>query len=282
MNNILLNEQLKSFLNEDIGTGDLSSELIFEDDTMGKGGFLAKTDGVICGMFLIKAVYEAYGDCNVSVKLNVADGDAVKKGDVLAEVSGRVITLLSCERIILNLMQRMSGIATICRQLVDNLDDPSIKIVDTRKTLPGLRMLDKYAVTCGGAYNHRIGLYDGVMLKDNHIAFSGSITKAVETARAKLGHMVKIEVETETAEQVKEAVSAGADVIMFDNRTPEEIKELVKLVPSNIITEVSGGVTPESISGFKGCGANYISTGYMTHSVKPLDISFNTIGGIKM
>ncbi len=282
MNNILLNEQLKSFLNEDIGTGDLSSELVFGSDAMGKGGFLAKTDGIICGTFLIKAVYEAYGDHDVSVRLNARDSEEVKKGDIIAEVSGKVRTLLSCERIILNLMQRMSGIATMSKELVDRLDDPTIKIVDTRKTLPGLRMLDKYAVRCGGAYNHRIGLYDGVMLKDNHIAFSGGITEAVKLVRGKLGHMVKIEVETETEEQVREAVAVGADVIMFDNRTPEEVREFVKLVPDNIITEVSGGITPDTISAYKGCGANYISTGYMTHSVKPLDISFNTIGGIKL
>ncbi|MCC8097671.1 MAG: carboxylating nicotinate-nucleotide diphosphorylase [Eubacterium sp.] len=282
MNEILLREQIKNFLNEDIGTGDLSANLIFDRDTAGRGGFVAKTDGVVCGLFLIKTVYEVYGDYSVRVKLNAKDGGRVKKGDIIAESEGSVITLLSCERIILNLMQRLSGIATISRTLVDNLNDPSIKVVDTRKTLPGLRMLDKYAVTCGGAFNHRMGLYDGVMLKDNHIAFAGGITKAVKKAKDALGHTVKVEVETETAEQVKEAVTAGADIIMFDNRTPGEIKELVKLVPSNIITEASGGITPDTISSFKGCGVNIISTGYMTHTVTPMDISFNTIGGAKL
>ncbi len=282
MNEVLLREQIKNFLNEDLGTGDLSANLIFDRETVGRGGFVAKTDGVVCGLFLIKTVYEVYGDYGVKVKLNAKDGDRVKAGDILAESEGSVITLLSCERIILNLMQRLSGIATISRTLVDNLDDSSIKVVDTRKTLPGLRMLDKYAVTCGGAYNHRMGLYDGVMLKDNHIAFAGGITAAVKKAKDSLGHTVKVEVETENAGQVKEAVSAGADIIMFDNRTPGEIKELVKLVPSNIITEASGGITPDTIGAFKGCGVNVISTGYMTHTVTPMDISFNTIGGGKL
>ncbi len=282
MNDILLKKQLQSFLNEDIGTGDLSTELVFDESLTGKGGFLVKTDGIICGLFLIKAVYEAYGDNTVKIKLNVKDGDRVKKGDVAAEVEGKVRTLLSCERVILNLMQRLSGIATMSRLLVDNLDDPSIKVADTRKTIPGLRMMEKYAVRCGGAYNHRMALYDGIMLKDNHIAFAGGIAQAVAKVKAQLGHMIKVEVETENAQQVKEAVAAGADVIMFDNRTPEEIKELQRLVPEGIITEASGGITPETIGAFKGCGVNVISSGYMTHSVNPLDISFNTIGGYKL
>ncbi len=281
MNEVLLREQIKTFLNEDLGTGDLSAELVFDKDTVGKGSFKAKTDGVFCGGVLIETVYSVFGDNDVKVKLNFKEGDRVKAGDILAHVEGRVRTLLSCERIILNLMQRMSGIATITRELTDRLDDPSIKLVDTRKTLPGLRMLDKYAVKCGGGFNHRMGLYDGVMLKDNHIAFAGGIEKAVKAVRDQLGHTVKIEVETETAEQVKQAVKAGADIIMFDNRTPEEIKELVKLVPQGIITEASGGITPDSISGFKGCGVDVISTGYMTHTVTPMDISFNTDCGVK-
>ncbi len=281
MNEVLLREQIKNFLNEDLGTGDLSAELVFDKDTVGKGSFKAKTDGVFCGGALIETVYSVFGDNNVKVKLNFKEGDRVRAGDILAQVKGRVRTLLSCERIILNLMQRMSGIATITRELTDRLDDPSIKLVDTRKTLPGLRMLDKYAVKCGGGFSRRMGLYDGVMLKDNHIAFAGGIEKAVKAVRDQLGHTVKIEVETETAEQVKQAVKAGTDIIMFDNRTPEEIKELVKLVPQGIITEASGGITPDSISGFKGCGVDVISTGYMTHTVTPMDISFNTDCGVK-
>lgn len=273
MNKIKLKKMLEEFLIEDIGNCDLSAELVFDSDKNSTGIFVAKSDGIIAGTEIISAAYEAYG-ADVSIILYKQDGDSVLKGDYIAEVNGDVKALLSCERVILNLMQRMSGIATMAKKAVKNLDDNSIRICDTRKTTPGLRMLEKYAVTCGGAYNHRIGLYDGVMLKDNHIAFAGGITNAVEKVKSKLGHMVKIEVETESEEQVKEAVAAGADVIMFDNRTPEEIRELVKLVPPYIVTEISGGVTVDTISKFRGTGVNYISLGALTHSVIPVDISF--------
>lgn len=281
MNRLKAKKMIESFLLEDVGSGDLSAELIFGKERLGTGVFLAKDDGIIASTDLISLAYEAYG-ADVSVKLYKNDGDEVKKGEYIAEVEGSVEALLTCERIILNLMQRMSGIATETRKVIKLLDDPTIRICDTRKTIPGLRMFEKYAVRCGGGFNHRIGLYDGVMLKDNHIAFSGSIKKAVETVRSQIGHMVKIEVETESAEQVKEAVEAGADVIMFDNRTPEQIKELVKLVPENIVTEASGGISEKNIASFKGCGVNYISLGALTHSAMPLDISFNSREGNKL
>ena len=176
----------------------------------------------------------------------------------------------------------MSGIATATKNAVNLLDDPNIRICDTRKTIPGLRIFEKYAVTCGGGFNHRVGLYDGVMLKDNHIAFAGGITQAVNLVRSKMGHMVKIEVETENEKQIIEAVEAGADVIMFDNRTPAEIKEFSKIVPKHIITEASGGISIKNIADFKGCGVNYISMGSLTHSAMPLDISFNSTEGNKL
>jgi nicotinate-nucleotide pyrophosphorylase (carboxylating) len=183
--------------------------------------------------------------------------------------------LLTGERVILNLLQRMSGIATLTHRAVTILNNSHTRICDTRKTTPGLRMLEKYAVVCGGGYNHRFGLYDGVMIKDNHIAFCGSITKAVQAVREKLGHMVKIEVETETKEQVLEAVRAGADVIMFDNRTPDEVREFVSLVPKPIITEASGGITLENLAEYGTTGVDYISLGMLTHSATALDISFH-------
>lgn len=280
MNKPKAKELIKNFLIEDIGTGDLSAEFIFDEETEGEGIFLAKDDGIICGISVISAAYEVL-DGGVFVKALKKDGDFIKKGEHIAKVKGKVRTLLSCERVILNLMQRMSGIATGVNKAAALLDDDTIKICDTRKTTPGLRLFEKYAVACGGGFNHRIGLYDGVMLKDNHIAFSGGVAKAVELVKKKAGHMVKIEVEAETKEDVISAVSAGADIIMFDNRTPEEIKELVKLVPENIITEVSGGIGFNNIADYKGCGADYISMGALTHSVKPLDISFNSTKGIK-
>lgn len=281
MNKLKLKKMLEEFLIEDIGNGDLSAELIFDDNKIGTGVFVAKSDGIIAGMDIISATYEAFGS-DINVKLYKNDGERVSKGDYIAEVYGEVRALLTCERVILNLMQRMSGIATMTKKAVENLNDESIRICDTRKTTPGLRMLEKYAVICGGGYNHRIGLYDGVMLKDNHIDFSGGIEKAVKKVKDKLGHMVKVEVETENAEQVKEAVKAGADVIMFDNRTPEEVCQLVKLVPNNIVTEISGGVTVDTIAKFRNTGVDYISLGALTHSVIPVDISFLSSEGNKL
>ncbi|EAD6992883.1 carboxylating nicotinate-nucleotide diphosphorylase [Listeria monocytogenes] len=281
MNSILMNQAIQAFLLEDIGQYDLSAETVFPRDTMGEGVFLAKETGILCGISIPPKVYELLGG-NIQFEAYKKDGDWIQKGDIIAAVTAPVRTLLSGERVILNLMQRMSGIASQTNFAVKQLDDSAIRICDTRKTAPGLRAFDKYAVQTGGGFNHRNGLYDGVMLKDNHIAFSGGITSAVSTVREKLGHMIKIEVETETAEQVKEAVQAGADIIMFDNRTPEEIKQLVKLVPPHITTEISGNVTLENIHRYKGSGANYISLGSLTHSVRAFDISFNSKeGGIK-
>ncbi|EAC5198834.1 carboxylating nicotinate-nucleotide diphosphorylase [Listeria monocytogenes] len=280
MNSILMNQAIQAFLLEDIGQYDLSAETVFPRDTMGEGVFLAKETGILCGISIPPKVYELLGG-NIQFEAYKNDGDWIQKGDIIAAVTAPVRTLLSGERVILNLMQRMSGIASQTNFAVKQLDDSAIRICDTRKTAPGLRAFDKYAVQTGGGFNHRNGLYDGVMLKDNHIAFSGGITSAVSTVREKLGHMIKIEVETETAEQVKEAVQAGADIIMFDNRTPEEIKQLVKLVPPHITTEISGNVTLENIHRYKGSGANYISLGSLTHSVRAFDISFNSKGGIK-
>ncbi|EDN9145013.1 carboxylating nicotinate-nucleotide diphosphorylase [Listeria monocytogenes] len=280
MNSILMNQAIQAFLLEDIGQYDLSAETVFPRDTMGEGIFLAKETGILCGISIPPKVYELLGG-NIQFEAYKKDGNWVQKGDIIAAVTAPVRTLLSGERVILNLMQRMSGIASQTNFAVKQLDDSAIRICDTRKTAPGLRAFDKYAVQTGGGFNHRNGLYDGVMLKDNHIAFSGGITSAVSTVREKLGHMIKIEVETETAEQVKEAVQAGADIIMFDNRTPEEIKQLVKLVPPHITTEISGNVTLENIHRYKGSGANYISLGSLTHSVRAFDISFNSKGGIK-
>ncbi|MDT0091251.1 carboxylating nicotinate-nucleotide diphosphorylase [Listeria marthii] len=280
MNSILMNQAIHAFLLEDIGQYDLSADTIFASDTIGNGVFLAKETGILCGISIPPKVYEILGG-DVQFEAYKKDGDQVTKGDIIATVSAPVRTLLSGERVILNLMQRMSGIASQTNVAIKQLDDPAIRICDTRKTAPGLRAFDKYAVQTGGGFNHRNGLYDGVMLKDNHIAFSGGITEAVATVRGKLGHMVKIEVETETPEQVKEAVQAGADIIMFDNRTPEEIAQLVKLVPAHITTEISGNITLNNINRYKGSGANYISLGSLTHSVRALDISFNSKGGIK-
>ncbi|MFD4703608.1 carboxylating nicotinate-nucleotide diphosphorylase [Gottfriedia sp. NPDC058432] len=273
MNTLKAKKMIEQFLLEDIGEGDLSSIHIFPMHERTTGKVLAKADGVIAGTELIEITYKLLHE-DIKVTLHVKDGESVVAGQLLAEVEGPVQVLLSGERVMLNLLQRMSGIATLTSKAVETLSDEKIKLVDTRKTMPGLRLFDKYAVTCGGGANHRFGLYDAVMLKDNHIAYAGSIKNAVESLRNKLGHMVKIEVETENKDQVLQAIEAGADVIMFDNRTPDEIKEFVKLVPETIVTEASGGITLDNLASFQNCGVNVISLGCLTHSAKALDISF--------
>lgn len=274
MNALKVRKALESFFLEDIGEKDVTSQLIFPDNLRAKGTFLAKETGVFVGTAVIEQGFRLLDD-SIQITLHKKDGDFVEKGEILASVEGPIASLLTAERVILNIIQRISGIATMTRKAVLALESDHTRICDTRKTMPGLRMFDKYAVVCGGGYNHRFGLYDGVMIKDNHIAFAGSITKAVTSVKEKLGHMVKVEVETETEEQVREAIAAGADIIMFDNRTPEEVREFSKIVPSTIVTEASGGITIENLSNYGGTGVDYISLGLLTHSVKALDISFN-------
>jgi nicotinate-nucleotide pyrophosphorylase (carboxylating) len=272
MNKLKLRQMLQQFFLEDMGERDVTSESIF-GEKIGQGTFIAKQNGIFSGAAVI---CEGLWLFHPSIKIDLykKDGDVLHSGDIIATVKGPVNDLLSAERVILNLIQRMSGIATLTSQAVKALEGSCTKVCDTRKTTPGLRMLEKYAVTCGGGYNHRFGLYDAVMIKDNHIAFCGSITKAVQTVKERLGHMIKIEVETETLEEVLEAVKAKADVIMFDNRSPDEVKEFVKHVPPSIITEASGGITVETIGQYRDTNVNFISLGELTHSAKALDISF--------
>lgn len=272
MNIIKLEEMLKQFFNEDLGDGDLSSEYIFSAEQQGSFSFYAKENGVFCGALIIEYGFHLL-DRSIKIQLLKKDGETVKTGDVLAVVKGPLQKLLIGERVILNLIQRMSAIATATHHAVRETAGTHAKICDTRKTMPGLRMLDKYAVKIGGGFNHRNGLYDAIMLKDNHIAFAGSITKAVQAARAKVGHTVKIEVEIETKDQLEEAIIAGADIIMFDNRSPEEIRAWLPTVPSSIVTEASGGITLENLKAYAQSGVQFISLGSLTHSVKAFDIS---------
>jgi len=266
-------EKIRSFLNEDIYTGDITVESVFSKDTLGSGQFIAKSDGIIAGLFVVQMVYDALGG-RASFSTEFKDGDEVKKGTVIGKAKGPIVDLLKGERIALNLMQRMSGIATMTARAIKRLDDPTIRVCDTRKTMPGLRIFDKYAVKVGGGKNHRFGLYDAVMLKDNHISYAGSISNAVEMVRENQGHMVKIEVEIESHEQLLEAIEANCDVIMFDNQKPEVIKEWKKEVPNHIAVEASGGIELSTIHRFKGCGADYLSMGELTHSTRAFDISF--------
>ncbi|MCM3762659.1 carboxylating nicotinate-nucleotide diphosphorylase [Alkalihalobacillus oceani] len=273
MNKLAIKERLQLFLMEDIGEGDLTSQTVIAPGKRGKGNMVAKEAGVMAGGEIVRLGYQCV-DEEVEVTLHVADGEHFQAGDILVSAKGAYLSLLAGERVLLNIFQRMCGIATMARNAVLRLDDPTIRICDTRKTTPGLRIFEKYAVRCGGGFNHRFGLSDAILLKENHLLAGGGITKTLQAVKEKVGHMVKVEVETTNEEEVLEAVEAGADVIMFDNATPEEIAAYVKLVPSVIKTEASGNISLETIASYRGCGVDYLSLGCLTHSVKAKDISF--------
>ncbi|MFD1484475.1 carboxylating nicotinate-nucleotide diphosphorylase [Lacticaseibacillus baoqingensis] len=277
MNPVLTRQQLAAFLQEDLGFGDLSAQCL--PDTSVSGQMVAKADGVVAGQALPQVVYDLLGQAQYQPL--VADGTAVTAGTAIGAVSGASRTILSGERVCLNLMQRMSGIATATALAIRTLADQTIKIVDTRKTMPGLRVFDKYAVTVGGGVNHRLGLDHGIMLKDNHIAAAGGVAQAIAQAKRLAGPMMRIEIETETQAQVQAAVAAGADAIMFDNQTPATIRQWQQLVPPTILTEASGGITLANLADYAGCGVNFISLGYLTNAVQPLDISFVLKGAVK-
>ncbi|MFI8575134.1 carboxylating nicotinate-nucleotide diphosphorylase [Rossellomorea aquimaris] len=272
MNKMKLKSMLEEFYREDLGDGDLSSEILFSQDEEGSFSFLMKENGIFCGKDVIEVGFGLFHP-SIQTSVFIEDGERVETGQLIAEIKGPMRDLLQAERVVLNLIQRMSGIATETHRAVQQVKGSGVRLCDTRKTTPGLRMLEKYAVRTGGGFNHRNGLYDAVMLKDNHISFAGSITNAVKKVKSHIGHMVKVEVEIETREQLVEAIESGADVIMFDNCSPEAIREWIPIVPSHIVTEASGGITRESLSAYAETGIHYISLGYLTHSVKSLDIS---------
>ncbi|MGD6802415.1 carboxylating nicotinate-nucleotide diphosphorylase [Rossellomorea aquimaris] len=272
MNKLKLKSMLEQFYLEDLGDGDLSSQALFTHENQSTFHFIAKEAGIFCGREVILTGFKVMNP-EILVNIYSEDGEKVEAGTVIAEAFGPAADLLQAERVILNLVQRMSGIATQTARVVELVKAYPVRICDTRKTTPGLRMLEKYAVRCGGGYNHRSGLYDAVMLKDNHISFKGSISSAVKEVKSKLGHTVKVEVEIETRDGLREAVDSGADIIMFDNRTPEEIAEWIGDVPPQIITEASGGIGIENVADYAKSGVHYISLGFLTHSIKGLDIS---------
>ncbi len=272
MNKMKLKSMLEEYYREDLGDGDLSSQVLFTKGDEGSFTFLMKESGIFCGRDVIEIGFLLFNP-SIIVQVLAEDGEVVESGQRIAEIRGPMGDLLQAERVVLNLIQRMSGIATETYRAVEQVKGSGVRICDTRKTTPGLRMLEKYAVRTGGGFNHRNGLYDAVMLKDNHISFTGSITEAVKQVKSQIGHMVKVEVEIETKDQLIEAIESGADVIMFDNCSPRTIKEWVPLVPPHIMTEASGGITREHLDEYAGTGVHYISLGYLTHSVKSLDIS---------
>lgn len=267
---------LELALREDIGSGDVTTGSIVPEDAVLTGEIRAKGTGVVSGIGLSGVVFRKL-DPDCAWEEVVRDGDRVSPGDTLARVTGRARAILSAERTALNILQKMSGISTLTSLFVEAVAGSGVKIKDTRKTLPGLRWISKYAVAAGGGHNHRAGLYDGVLIKDNHIEAAGSITAAVEKVRQRAGEGFSIEVETKTMEQVGEAVSCGVDVIMLDNMDIREIGEAVRLIDRRALVEVSGGVTLENVKEMAQSGVDFISVGALTHSAPCLDISFDVL-----
>lgn len=268
----MLDRIILNALEEDVGTGDITTESTIPEDRVAHGLYKAKESGILCGIGVAKRVFELI-DPTIEFTALKKDGDPIEKGEIIAEVRGKATNVLTGERTGLNLMQRMSGIATRTAEAVKQVEGTNAKICDTRKTTPGLRVIEKYAVKVGGGTNHRFNLADGILIKDNHIVAAGSITAAVRAARANAPHTLKIEVEVETFEELNEALEAGADIIMLDNMSCEDMKKAVGIVAGRAITEASGNMGDRNLAEVAACGVDLISIGALTHSVRALDIS---------
>ena len=283
MNEITMKMQadqlIRMALQEDITSEDVSTNAVMPTATKGTVELIAKEDGVIAGLDIYARVFTIL-DEKTEIDFHCKDGDEVKKGELMATVTGDIRVLLSGERVALNYLQRMSGIATYTRQVAKLLEGSKVTLLDTRKTTPNCRVFEKYAVRVGGGCNHRYNLSDGVLLKDNHIGAAGSVTKAVQMAKAYAPFVRKIEIEVETLEQVKEAVEAGADIIMLDNMTPEVMKQAVELINGRAQTECSGNITKENIQKIREIGVDFVSSGALTHSAPILDISMKNLHAI--
>lgn len=270
----LINKLIDLALEEDIHTGDITTESIIPESSQAIATMTAKADGVISGLEVIKKVFERF-QSNIIWTPYVKDGDAVKKGDVILKIEASYPTLLRAERLSLNIFQRMSGIATETAKYVKELSHTHTQLLDTRKTAPGLRVLDKLAVKHGGGTNHRMGLYDMVMIKDNHIKMAGSITKAVEQVRQHVPAEIKIEVETTTLDEVREALASNVDIIMLDNMSNQTMTEAVALIAGKAKTEASGNMSIPRLREVAATGVDFISVGALTHTVTAMDISMN-------
>ena len=263
-------------LKEDITSEDITTNAVMREACPGEVQLICKQDGVIAGLEVYKRVFELL-DEKTEVEFYVKDGDVVKNKQLMGVVRGDIRVLLSGERVALNYLQRMSGIATYTRSIVDLLEGSKTKLLDTRKTTPNMRVFEKYAVKVGGGCNHRYNLSDGILLKDNHIGAAGSVAKAIEMAKEYAPFVRKIEIEVENLEMVKEAVEAGADIIMLDNMTPDEMREAIKIIDGRAQTECSGNVTKENVARLVSVGVDYISSGALTHSAPILDISMKNL-----
>lgn len=262
---------------EDSGLGDVTTESILPEPRTGKGVIVAKQDFVLAGMQVARQVFSVV-DPGICCDLNFSDGDTIRSGDVILEARGDLLGLLKGERVALNFLQRLSGVATLTRQFVQTLDNPDVRLADTRKTTPGWRALEKDAVRAGGGFNHRFALYDGILIKDNHIAVAGSIEKAVAAVRHRTSHLMKIEVETTDMDEVKEAVNAGADVIMLDNMSTDEMARAVTYIAGRAVVEASGNVSLDTLNAIAATGVNVISCGALTHQARSVDLSMRISG----
>lgn len=276
LNQMYVDNLIKTALLEDINYIDVTTDYLIDEDQQGAAQFLAKADGVLCGIDVALRVFELLQP-DFKAEVFKKDGDQLKKGDIIAKVYGKTRTILKGERTALNLIQHMSGIATATNEAVKLVEGTKASIVDTRKTLPGMRPLQKYAVTVGGGKNHRYNLSDAAMLKDNHVDAGGGITNAVKKLKSKLGHMTKVELEVRTLEELREALSVDVDVIMLDNMSNEMMEEAVKITDGKAILEASGGITAETLRGVAETGVDIISIGALTHSVKAFDISLKIL-----
>ncbi len=263
---------VQTALEEDIGLGDITTEVTITSGTTARAELVAKEDFILAGIDVAEKVFKTV-DSTVDFERLLQDGCQVRKGEVLAWLRGSAASLLTAERVALNLMQRMCAIASLTRRYVDAVADTKAVIVDTRKTVPGLRVLDKYSVRMGGGRNHRIGLFDGVLIKENHVAAAGGIAEAISRARVKLPHTLKIEIETRNVDEVEQALAAAADIIMLDNMSLDEMRQAVELIGDRALTEASGGVNLETVADIAATGVDIISVGALTHSIKAADIS---------
>lgn len=276
LNQFYVDDLIKSALKEDINYIDITTDNLIPQEQEGEAKFLAKAEGVLCGIDVAIRVFTLIQP-DFQYEIFINDGEYVKKGDIIATVKGKTRTILKGERTALNILQHMSGIATMTNRIVKIVEGTNASIADTRKTLPGLRPIQKYAVTVGGGKNHRYNLSDAAMLKDNHIDAGGGITGAVKKLRSKLGHMAKVELEVRNLDELKEALSVDVDVIMLDNMDNETMKKAVEITNGKALLEASGGITEETIRGVAETGVDIISIGALTHSVKAFDISLKIV-----
>lgn len=277
MINLILKDIVDQGLKEDLHYIDLTTDLLISPGAVSKARIAFKENGVLCGVPVIEAVFEALAPGQMRYKYYKVEGERLSKGDLVAEIDGPTHALLKGERLCLNLLQRMSGIATISRQYAETVRHTGVKIVDTRKTTPGLRALEKYAVRCGGCFNHRFNLSEGVLIKDNHIQACGGIREALEAIKDKVGHTVKLEIEVQDIKGMEVAINAGVDIVMLDNMSVDQVREAVALNDHRVLLEASGGVTLETLKALAETGVDVISSGALTHSARALDIHMKFI-----